>query len=61
MKKIIDLVLMILGGMGAIAMSIIAIVDNMAVNMASAIPPALLCCSMFIAGYVSWRNSTINK
>lgn len=61
MKKIIDLVLIILGGIGAIALSITAIVDHNAVDMASAIPPALLCCSMFIAGYISWRNDAKNK
>ena len=53
MKKILDIVIMILGFVGALVLSIIAIVDSHAVNITSAVMPALLCCSMFIAGYVS--------
>jgi len=56
MKKILDIVIMILGFVGALVLSIIAIVDSHAVNITSAVMTALLCCSMFIAGYVSWRK-----
>lgn len=56
MRKVLDIILMLLGFVGALVLSIIAIVDSNAVNITSAVMPTLLCCSMFIAGYVSWRK-----
>lgn len=56
-NRIPDFILAMLGGAGALVLAIAAIIDNEAADMASSIPPALLCCSMFIAGYVSFRNN----
>lgn len=52
-KRILDLAIMISGAIGAVVISILAIADHEATDMVSAIPIALVFCSMFIAGYVS--------
>lgn len=55
MKKV-DLIVAIIGLIGLITLSIIAIVDSMAVDIMSGVIVQLLCASLFIAGYISYSN-----
>ena len=54
MKKILDCTLMIIGGLGALVLALMAIANRKADDLLSVIPVTMVCCSMFIAGYLSY-------
>lgn len=55
MKKA-DLIITIVGFLGLITLSLIAILDSGATNIMSAVIVQLLFTSLFIAGYISYSN-----
>lgn len=55
MKKL-DLILTIVGMIGLITLSLMAIIDPKATDIVSGIIVQLLFASLFIAGYISYSN-----
>ncbi len=53
MKKF-HCILMLIGGFGAVILTILAIANSKASDLVSMIPLTIICCSMFIAGYVCY-------
>ena len=54
MKKILHFVFMSVGGVGALILALLAIANSKAADLVSVVPLTMVCCSMFIAGYVSF-------
>ena len=53
-KKLFNLILMLVGGLGAVVLSILAIAERNAPDVASVIPITTVCCTVFLAGYVAY-------
>ena len=56
MNKDYDLILTILGLFIMVTLAIMAIIDSEATDLISAIPSSIVGGSLFIAGYISYRN-----
>ncbi|KFZ25703.1 MAG: hypothetical protein KQ78_02079 [Candidatus Izimaplasma bacterium HR2] len=56
MNKDYDLILTILGLFIMVTIAIMAIVDSEATDLISVIPSSIVGGSLFIAGYISYRN-----
>ena len=54
MKKVLDLIFMIVGGSCAIVLAMMAIVESKAQDLVSMLPLTMICCSLFVAGYISY-------
>ncbi len=53
-KKLFNLILMIVGGIGAVVLSILAIIERNSSDLISVIPVTMICCTLFLAGYISY-------
>lgn len=56
MRKKFDLLVALLGFIIMITLAIMAIHDHRATDLVSAIPATIVGSSLFIAGYISYRN-----
>ena len=56
MNKDYDFILALLGLFIMVTLAIMAIVDSQATDLISAIPSSIVGGSLFIAGYISYRN-----
>ena len=52
-KKIFNCILMAVGAIGACTFSLVSILNSQATDLLSIIPATMVCCSMFLAGYLS--------
>ena len=53
-KKLFNLILMLVGGIGAVVLSILAIAERNAPDVASVVPVTMVCCTMFLVGYIAY-------
>lgn len=60
MKKEYDLLITIIGLFIMVTIAIVSIIDSEATDLISAIPSSIVGGSLFIAGYISFRNKCDN-
>lgn len=55
MKKIINLIVMILGGIIMFTLAVISIIDSHATDLVSVIPSSIAGATLFLSGYIGFN------